>query len=166
AVSFAVAEALVESEEEGLIFTQRGPDASPKLVLLQRFRLRIRKAGCIQGIIAKKLPQRAVKVVRSRPRDDVRGRAQIVSEFGTGVVRQDSELLDRVNRRLQDESTIHAIEVVRAIYQEIVRLGSLAIDSVPLLLTKRTSGFQKAGSKCYYSGLKRPKLRKVAPVQR
>ena len=136
AVAFAVAEAFVESEEESLPSTQRTADASAKLVLLQGFNLRVRKAGCIKGIITQELPKRAVQRIRSGTRDDVGGRAQIMSEFGVGNMGQDSELFDRINRRLQDKSAVHAIEVVRAIYQEIIRLGSLAINCVPLLFAK------------------------------
>ena len=44
-----------------------------------------------------------------------------------------------VHRRLENKASIHAIEIIGAVNQEVVRLGTLAIHRVTLAFAQRRS---------------------------
>jgi len=60
AAAVAVAEALVKSEEEGLVPAHRSANASAELVLLQGLDYGIGKPSCVKCIITQKFPERTV----------------------------------------------------------------------------------------------------------
>ena len=68
--------------------------------------------------------------------DDVGRRAQAVAKFGGGVVSQNPKFGDRIYGRFENEAPVHAIEIIRAIDQKVVRLWTLAVDRVRLPLTQ------------------------------
>jgi hypothetical protein len=63
------------------------------------------------------------------------------------------ELGDRVDRWLDNKSTVDGTDVISAVNQEIVRFRPLAIDGISLILSRRTSGFEKSGSQRHDAGL-------------
>ena len=71
--------------------------------------------------------------------DDVGSRTQALPELGAGVVGENLELGDCIHGRLENESAIHAVEVVGPINEKIVRLRPLAIDRVGLAGAQRPS---------------------------
>ena len=76
------------------------------------------------------------------------------------------ELGNRVDRRLENESTVHGADIVGAVDQEIIRFRPLAVDSIGLILSRRAASFEKARGQGHDAGLKQSQLRKVAAVQR
>ena len=67
-----------------------------------------------------------MKLVRARASDYVRRRAQGIPEFGIGIVSQNFEFCDGVERRLKNKASVHSVEIVCAVDQKIVRLRPLA----------------------------------------
>ena len=53
-----------------------------------------------------------MKLVGSRAGDDIGGRPGITAEFRIGSVRQDLELRDGVNGRLQHKPAVHPVEII------------------------------------------------------
>ena len=64
---------------------------------------------------------------------------RLLSELGAGVMSQNPELGDGIHRRPENESAIHAVEIVGSINQKIVRFRPLAIDRIGLAGTQRSS---------------------------
>jgi len=85
--------------------------------------------------------------------------------FGVGIVRQNLKFGDGVDRRLENEASIHAIKVVRTVDQEVIRLRPLTIDRVGLAVAQGSAGFGKAGREGYHARLQQTELRKIAAVQ-
>ena len=54
-------------------------------------------------------------------------------------VRQDTELRDRVDRDAQRKTSVHPIDILSAIEEEVVRLGSCSVHDVRLAGAKRTT---------------------------
>src|SRR5579863_4897905 len=81
-------------------------------------------------------------------------------------VRQNSKFRDRIDRRLNDESSVHIVEIVRAVDKEIVRLGPLSIDGVSLSVAQASARFRKARRDRHNAWLQQTKLGKIATVQR
>ena len=75
------------------------------------------------------------------------------------------ELDDRVDWRLEDESSIDAVEVVGSIDQEVVGFRPLSINGVGLAIAKRASRFRQAGRERHNTRLKQAKLREVPSIQ-
>lgn len=73
--------------------------------------------------------------------DDVGSRTQALPELGAGVVGENLELGDCIHGRLENESAIHAVEIIRAVDQEVIGLGPLAIHRVCLARAQRSSRF-------------------------
>lgn len=71
-----------------------------------------------------------------------------------------------VDWRLGDEPGINGIEIVRAVDQEIVRFGALAVHSVALALSNGAAGLHETGRERCDAGLQESKLRKIAAVER
>src|SRR6185312_12887771 len=113
-----------------------------------------------------KFPYVAVNVVRARSRNDVCRRSQRASELGICVERDDAELADRVHRRLEDESAVDAVEVVRAVNKKVIRFRPLAIDRISLPIAQRSAGFGDPRRQRNDSRLQQTKLGEVASVQR
>src|ERR1700684_1202034 len=120
----------------------------------------------MQIVVAQELPQCTMERIRTRAGDDVRGRSQRVSELGVRAVRDDAELADGVDRRLEDESTIDAVDVVRAVDEKVVGFGSLAIDRISLSIAERSARFGYPRRQGNDPRLQQAKLREVASVQR
>lgn len=66
--------------------------------------------------------------------NDVGRGAKAAAEFGVGVVSKNAEFRDGIHWRFENESSIHSVEVVRAIDQEIVRLRTLPVNPIRLSL--------------------------------
>src|SRR4051812_49971427 len=99
-----IPEAFVETEEERFVFADWPPERSAELVLLERLGFGGEEVGGVENVVAKKLPDGAMQLVGSGARDDVGGRAEAISEFGVGVVSQNSKFGDGINRRLENET--------------------------------------------------------------
>src|SRR5580692_5715149 len=140
-LALAIAETFIEAEDERFILFDRPTGRAAKLVLLQRLLAQGEIIVGIQIVVAQELPQCAMELIRTRAGDDVRGRSQRVAELGIRAVRDDAELADGVDRRLEDESTIDAIDVVRAVDEKVVGFGSLAIDRIGLSIAERSTRF-------------------------
>ena len=130
--SLAVAEPFVICEEKSLVFADRSTKRPAELVLLQGLRLRREIVRGVKNIVAEEFPERSVESVSTGTSDDIGGRTQSVSELGIGIVSKNSELSDGIHRRFENESSIHAVEIVRSVNQKIVGLGALAIHGVGL----------------------------------
>src|SRR5579871_3494255 len=163
--ALAIAEPFIETEDEASVFSNRSTDGGTKLILLERlFRLSEIVVG-IDCIVAQKLPQCPVHMVRSRSRDEVRCRSQSVSKFCIGVMCNDAELADRIHRRLEHESTVDPVKVIRSINEKTIRLRSLAVDRITLPVAQRSASFGDAGSQGNHSRLQQAELREVAPIE-
>src|SRR5262249_22274698 len=162
----AIPKALVKTEEECFVFTNRTANGRAKLILLQRLSLtcEVKVIGGVDRVIAQELPHRAVNCVRSRASYDVGSRSQAVAELGIRVVSENSEFSDRIDRRFKHKSAVHAIEVVGAVDQKIIGLRSLPVDGVGLAIAERTTSFGQAGGKRNYSGLQQPELAEISAV--
>src|SRR5947209_5451999 len=125
-----------------------------------------KKIGGIERIITQKFPGATVKIVGARTRDDVGGRTGAVPKLRAGIVRQDPEFSDRVDRGLENEAAINAVEVICAVDQKIIGLRPLAINRVTLTSAKRPSGFAQTRSERHNARLKQSQLCKVAPIER
>ena len=79
---------------------------------------------------------------------------------------QNPELGDGVDRRLKNESSVHGVDIVGAVDQEIVRFRPLAVDCVSLALARGAAGLEQSGSQGHDAGLKQSQLREVAAIQR
>src|SRR6185437_8595622 len=165
-LSLAVPEALVIDKEESLVLVDGSAKRSAELVLLQRFRGGREIVGRVKDIVAQELPERSVKSVGAGAGNDISGRTEALSELGAGVVSQNLELGDGIHRRPENESSIHAVEVVGSINKKIVRLRPLAIDRIGLAGTQRSSRCLQTRGQWHNSGLKQAQLSKVAAVQR
>src|SRR5580704_11389561 len=69
----AVAQPLVVAEEKCLVALDRTAHRTAKLVALQRFHVRRKKAFCIHRVIAQEFPYGAMKRIGARARDNVGG---------------------------------------------------------------------------------------------
>src|SRR3954471_2235515 len=161
-----ISETLVVSEEERLVLHDRAAEPSAELILFQRLRLACEVVRRIERIVPQELPQRAVQLVRAGTRDDVGGRSQSVSELGIRVVGQDLELDDGINRRLENEASVHPVEVIRTIDQETVGLRPLTVDRIGLAGAQRASGLRETRREWYNSRLQQAQLREVSSIQR
>ena len=106
-----------------------------------------------------------MKSVGARFGDDVGGRAEAIAKFGGGVMSEDSEFGDRVDRWLKDESAVNAIEVVRAVNEEIVGFGTLSIDRVRLTFTERRPSLFQSGCERHDTRLQRAQLAEVPAIE-
>jgi hypothetical protein len=61
-------------------------------------------------------------------------------------VREDAELCDGINGRLQNKTAIHGTHVVCAVDEEVVRLWPLPIDRIAFVLPRRSPGFEQPGT--------------------
>ena len=59
-----------------------------------------------------------------------------MAELGVGGVRENAKFRDGVHGGLHDEAAVHIIEVIGAVYQEIVGFWSLAVDGVSLAVAQ------------------------------
>jgi len=157
-LALPVAEALVVPEIEGLVLPDRTAHGCTKLVLLQWLLHLGEIVVSIDGIVAQELPHRTVDMVGARARDDVRRRAQRAPEFGIRVERENAKFGNRIDGWLQNESSIYAIEVIRAVDEEVVRLRALAVHGVSLSAAQRAAGFGNAGRKGNHAWLQKPEL--------
>src|SRR5581483_3227540 len=119
-LTLTVAKPLIKPEKECLIFANRAADGRAELVLLQRFSSRSEVVGRVECIVAQEFPQRTMETVRPRASHNIGRRTQAVPEFWAGVVSQDSELSNGITWRLQNKPAVYAVEVVRAVDQEII----------------------------------------------
>ena len=140
-----VAEAFVIPEEKRLVFHDRPAKGRAELVLLQRLHAPGEVVGGIHRIVAQKLPEGAVKLIRTRTGDDVGGGTGVAPEFGIRIVGQDPELSDRVERRFEHVTGVDGVHVVSAVDQEIIRFRPLAIDRVTLVVPQSSASFKKPG---------------------
>src|SRR5579864_7438728 len=89
-----------------------------------------------------------------------------MSEFSAGIVGQNSELFDSINRRLEYETSVHAVEIIRTVNEKVVRLRTLTVDGISLLFAKRAACFEKARRQRHHSRLKQAELGKIAAIER
>src|ERR1700760_2702612 len=163
--ALAIAQALVVHKEKCFVFADGTAKGSAELIALQGFDAIGEETLCVHGVVAKKFPGGAVKIVRSGAGNDVGGGTGAMTKFGVGGVGEDAELRDCIDGRFQHKATVNGIEVVRAIDQKIVGFGALAVDCVGLALAQRTSRLFEAGSDRDNARLQKAELRKVAPIQ-
>src|SRR5262249_11086589 len=95
---------LVGEEREGLIADNRSAHGGAELVPLQFGQAAgagLECVGRIQVVIAKEPEQRAVRIVRAPARDDADHRAAGAPVLRREIVRDDTELIDRVRTQRQ-----------------------------------------------------------------
>jgi len=164
--ALAVAEALVVAEEESFVTLDGATESAAELIALERFDALREKTFCVEGVVADKFPENAMKRICAGACDNIGRGAGTVTEFGIRSVGKNSELSDRVDRRFQDEATIDAVEIVGAIDQKIIRFGALAVDGISLTFTQGTAGGGKSGCDGHNAGLKNAELSEVAAIER
>ena len=80
-----------------------GPPASAAELMLVNHRHRGREeVARVESVVAKKLPGRAVKLIRAGFRSHQHLRAGIVPVLGREIVRQNANLVDGIRRRIVD----------------------------------------------------------------
>ena len=79
---------------------------------------------------------------------------------------QNFELGNRIDRWLENKSSVNRAHIVGAVDQEIIRFRTLTIDGIGLILSRRTAGFEQSRSQGYHSRLKKSQLGEVTPIER
>lgn len=110
-----IAESLVKTKQEGLVFADWAAEGSAELILLEGFGAGSEKVGGVEDVVPEKLPQGPVNLIGAGARNNVGGGTKAVAEFGVGVMREDAEFGDGINGRFEDEAAVDAVEVVGAI---------------------------------------------------
>jgi hypothetical protein len=127
----AHAEPFVAHEEKAAIPGERAAQRAAELVLPQRWHrrvLRIEEVVGVEGVVAVELEQAASKRVGARPGRDVDQRRRLAAELRRVHRLLYLELLDRVDRRIDDEVVEQLVGHLRAVEQIYVVPGSLAAD--------------------------------------
>jgi hypothetical protein len=153
-------------EEKRPILNDRTTKRGSELILLKRLHGGGREVGGIHGVVTEEFPCAAMKSIGARSRNDICGRARVLTELCVGIVSENAEFRDGIHRRLENETGVHRIHIPGAVNQEIVGFRALSVDHVRLSVSQRTPGIFKSGGQRNDSGLEQAKLGKVATVKR
>ena len=129
------AKAFVIHEEKCLVVNDWAAECRPELILVIGLTAeQVESVGRVEGIIAKELVCVAVKLVGAGLDDGVENGAVATAKFRAVRVGLNFELLDRIDRRLDDvglarENVTEVGVVVNAVEQEIVLQGACAVGA-------------------------------------
>ncbi len=107
-----------------------------------------------------------MELVSTGPGDNAGCRARVGAVFRRCRVRQDAEFSDGIDRNLEGKSSIHPIHILNAVQQEVIRLGTLAIDRVGLSTAKRSALCRQTCREWRHARLQQPQLRKITAIER
>jgi hypothetical protein len=164
-LALAVANPFVVAEDECAVLFNRTAKSSAELVAVQRLDAVRKETLGIHGIVAQEVPGRPVKIVGAGASDDVRGTAGAVAKFRASRMRENAKFRNRVDGRLEDETSIDPVEIVGTIDQEIVRFRPLAVHGIRLALAQGASGLRQPRGDRHDARLQHAELRKVTSIQ-
>ena len=118
----------VIGKEEHLLPLERSPNSPARLILIECGSLRRKVVPRVERGVAKELEHVAVQHIAARLGDDVDDAAIVVTVLGIEVVRQDAELIDRVEVRHDRCAAVHVLLDVATIHEKAVRGFALATD--------------------------------------
>jgi hypothetical protein len=164
AESLPAAKCVEAGKEEGPVLDHRATDAGAKLVADQFGLLAlIQGIGCVQHTIPQVFVGKSVHFVTAAAGDHIHlaaGVPAILRAIGVGF---DLELLDRVDRGLQDVAVYVLVVIIHAVQQEVVVLFARSIgvhgEGAP-------SGVLRALYRRRYAGGEQSELQKISLIER
>jgi hypothetical protein len=125
----SLAQTLVRSEKEGLVFDDWTTELSAKLVAFEWWWLvcsERKKVARVEGIVSKELKQLTMKFVGAGPCGDIDDSARALAVFSTQRRIIDFEFLNRADRRLKSDRAVREIVQGDAVNDVVDRLLSVA----------------------------------------
>ena len=113
--ALTVAEPLVPAEEERAVPYERSARGGAELILLQGFDLLGEEVPRVEKVVPQELVYGTVELVAAGPRDHAGHGPARAAVLGRRGVRQDAELGDGIDGRLQRVTAVHAVHVARAV---------------------------------------------------
>src|SRR5262245_5250232 len=123
------AETLVVCKEKGFVADNRTAERAAEIILDQEFRAHIVECIGVERSVAQKLVSCPVKLIASRPSDDVDLATPCTSHLGRVTTGLNFEFLDGVGRRAEVEGIEGWIGIRRSIKQEVIGIGAVSTDA-------------------------------------
>ena len=164
--SLSLASALVVNKEKRPVAPNRSTQGKTELVLLKLGDIRARvieEIPGIQGGVAEKLINRAVKLIGARLQDYVNLRSGTPPERGVVGARLELELPNGIRRWGEREGIKHRVHVIDSVQQEVIGLFASSVYVDRKVSTNRPGRTGGIGKGARYQ---QAQLQKVPPVKR